>query len=95
MAVEPKSQSRSAALEIATAAAGGSEPAARRTVGDVTVPNPVMTCRQVNVHYGDKHAIRDVSLDVAHNEVIAMIGPSGCGKSTLLRCGFSFAIRLP
>ncbi len=45
-----------------------------------------MTCRQVDVYYGDKHAIRDVSLDVGHNEVIAMIGPSGCGKSTLLRC---------
>ncbi len=45
-----------------------------------------MSCRGVNVHYGDKHAIRDVSLDIAHNEVIAMIGPSGCGKSTLLRC---------
>jgi phosphate transport system ATP-binding protein len=60
--------------------------APRRTVGDVTVANPVMSCRNVNVHYGDKHAIRDVSLDIAHNEVIAMIGPSGCGKSTFLRC---------
>ncbi len=58
----------------------------RPTVGDITVPDPVMSCRGVNVHYGDKHAIRDVSLDIAHNEVIAMIGPSGCGKSTLLRC---------
>ncbi|MFZ7125442.1 MAG: phosphate ABC transporter ATP-binding protein PstB [Desulfobacterales bacterium] len=45
-----------------------------------------MTCRGVNVHYGDKHAIIDVSLDIARNEVIAMIGPSGCGKSTFLRC---------
>ncbi|TAK55741.1 MAG: phosphate ABC transporter ATP-binding protein [Gammaproteobacteria bacterium] len=58
----------------------------RRTVGDITVPDPVMSCRGVNVRYGDKHAIRDFSLDIAHNEVIAMIGPSGCGKSTLLRC---------
>ncbi|MDH4261269.1 MAG: phosphate ABC transporter ATP-binding protein, partial [Gammaproteobacteria bacterium] len=62
MALETKAQSRSSALASATAAAGGSEPAARRTVGDVTVPNPVMSCRQVNVHYGDKHAIRNVSL---------------------------------
>ena len=84
--VDPGVQSRSAALETATAAAGGSEPTARRTVGDISVPDPVMSCRQVNVHYGDKHAIRDVDLDIAHNEVIAMIGPSGCGKSTLLRC---------
>jgi len=60
--------------------------AVHKTVGDVTVKDPVMVCRDVNVHYGDKHAIRHVSLDVAHNQVIAMIGPSGCGKSTFLRC---------
>jgi phosphate transport system ATP-binding protein len=57
-----------------------------RTVGDFTAPNPVMVCRDVDVFYGDKHAIRKVSLDIAKNEVIAMIGPSGCGKSTFLRC---------
>ncbi|HHP7233136.1 MAG TPA: phosphate ABC transporter ATP-binding protein PstB [Desulfobacterales bacterium] len=45
-----------------------------------------MSCRGVNVHYGDKQAIKNVSLDIARNEVIAMIGPSGCGKSTFLRC---------
>nr|WP_322740797.1 phosphate ABC transporter ATP-binding protein PstB [Desulfocapsa sulfexigens] len=45
-----------------------------------------MTCRDVNVYYGEKHAIRDVSIDVGRNEVLAMIGPSGCGKSTFLRC---------
>ncbi|MES9960159.1 MAG: phosphate ABC transporter ATP-binding protein PstB [Sedimenticola sp.] len=45
-----------------------------------------MTARGVDVYYGEKHAIKDVSLDIAKNEVIAMIGPSGCGKSTFLRC---------
>jgi phosphate transport system ATP-binding protein len=45
-----------------------------------------MRCRGVNVYYGDKHAIIDVSIDIGRNEVIAMIGPSGCGKSTFLRC---------
>ncbi|MDA8138144.1 MAG: ATP-binding cassette domain-containing protein, partial [Desulfobacteraceae bacterium] len=45
-----------------------------------------MICREVNVYYGDKHAIRQVSLDIARHEVIAMIGPSGCGKSTFIRC---------
>lgn len=58
----------------------------RQTVGDATVQNPRMTCRKVNVYYGDNHAIRNVSLDIGRNEVIAMIGPSGCGKSTFLRC---------
>jgi phosphate transport system ATP-binding protein len=39
----------------------------------------------VNVHYGDMLAVKDVSLDIPHNEITAFIGPSGCGKSTLLR----------
>ena len=58
----------------------------RNTVGEVTHSEPRMSCRNVNVWYGEKHAIKDVSLDIGKNEVIAMIGPSGCGKSTFLRC---------
>jgi phosphate transport system ATP-binding protein len=58
----------------------------RQTVGEPTVANPRMVSRNVNVHYGDNHAIKDVSLDIGRNQVIAMIGPSGCGKSTFLRC---------
>ncbi len=56
------------------------------TVGEITVANPRMRTRDVDVYYGDKHAIKNVSLDIGSNEVIAMIGPSGCGKSTYLRC---------
>lgn len=59
---------------------------ARETVGTPLVDNPRMTCRKVNVYYGEKQAIMDVSLDIGCNEVLAMIGPSGCGKSTFLRC---------
>ena len=51
-----------------------------------SVYDPVMTAREVNVHYGDKHAVKHVSLDIGRNQVLAMIGPSGCGKSTFLRC---------
>ena len=58
----------------------------RSTVGTPFVENARMTCRDVNVYYGDKQAIKNVSIDVAENEVLAMIGPSGCGKSTFLRC---------
>ena len=58
----------------------------RETVGDATTKDPRMTCRNVNVYYDDKHAIRNINLDIGKNEVIAMIGPSGCGKSTFLRC---------
>ena len=57
-----------------------------QTVGDITVKNPRMECRAVDVYYGQKQAIKSVSLDIGNNEVIAMIGPSGCGKSTFLRC---------
>ncbi len=45
-----------------------------------------MTARGVDVHYGTKHAIKNVSIDIRADEVTAFIGPSGCGKSTFLRC---------
>ncbi|AGA91250.1 phosphate ABC transporter, ATP-binding protein [Thioflavicoccus mobilis 8321] len=56
------------------------------TVGEITSPDPRIVCRNVNVWYGEKQAIKDVSLDIGKNEVVSMIGPSGCGKSTFLRC---------
>ena len=56
------------------------------TVGEVHVEHPRMTARNVNVFYGDKCAIDDVTLDIAEKQVISFIGPSGCGKSTFLRC---------
>ena len=73
---------------LATTGSAGSRPLDDdfKTVGDVRVGDPRMTCTDVNVYYGDKHAIKHVDLDIAENEVIAMIGPSGCGKSTFLRC---------
>ncbi len=58
----------------------------RHTAGEPFVKTPRMSCRNVNVYYGEKKAINDVSIDIAENEVLAMIGPSGCGKSTFLRC---------
>jgi phosphate transport system ATP-binding protein len=45
-----------------------------------------MELRNLNVYYGDFHAVRDISLDVGANQITAFIGPSGCGKSTVLRC---------
>lgn len=58
----------------------------KETVGEPFVDNPRMTCRDVAVYYDEKDAIRNCSIDVGCNEVLAMIGPSGCGKSTFLRC---------
>jgi phosphate transport system ATP-binding protein len=42
--------------------------------------------KDVQVYYGDNHAIKDVSVEIQDKTVTAFIGPSGCGKSTFLRC---------
>src|SRR5262245_37130976 len=47
---------------------------------------PKVVARNVNVHYGEKHALKDVTVDIPDKGVMAFIGPSGCGKSTFLRC---------
>lgn len=47
-------------------------------------PNKI-TIRDMNLYYGDFHALHDIELDIKANEITAFIGPSGCGKSTLLR----------
>ena len=60
--------------------------ASRATVGNIAVDDPIFSCRNVDVYYGEKHAIKKVGIDVAKKQVLAMIGPSGCGKSTFLRC---------
>jgi phosphate transport system ATP-binding protein len=52
--------------------------------GDIV--QPIMELRNLNVYYGDFHAVRDISLDVGAHQITAFIGPSGCGKSTVLRC---------
>ncbi len=41
--------------------------------------------RNLNVHYGGMHALRDINLDIPRNKVTVILGPSGCGKSTLLK----------
>ncbi|MEM6535038.1 MAG: phosphate ABC transporter ATP-binding protein PstB [Pseudomonadota bacterium] len=50
-------------------------------MGDIKID-----CRNVNVYYGDKQAIFDVTMTIPDKAVSALIGPSGCGKSTFLRC---------
>jgi phosphate transport system ATP-binding protein len=42
--------------------------------------------QDVNVYYGQKHALKHVTIDIPERSVTAFIGPSGCGKSTFLRC---------
>jgi phosphate transport system ATP-binding protein len=53
---------------------------------DLQTTSVKVTARDVDVHYGETHAIKSVDLDILDKTVTAFIGPSGCGKSTFLRC---------
>ncbi len=46
---------------------------------------PALETRNLNLHYGTNHALKNISLGISENFVVALIGPSGCGKSTYLR----------
>jgi len=56
------------------------------TVEPATERAPKMTADKVSVFYGEKQALKEVSIEVHDDKVTAFIGPSGCGKSTFLRC---------
>ena len=45
-----------------------------------------LEAKNANLWYGEKQALKDISIGIEANAVTAFIGPSGCGKSTLLRC---------
>lgn len=45
-----------------------------------------ISTRDLNLHYGDNHALKNVNMNIRANAVTAFIGPSGCGKSTFLKC---------
>ena len=55
-------------------------------IPDVVTRQPKIKAKDVNVFYGSKQALFDVSIDLPERAVTAFIGPSGCGKSTFLRC---------
>jgi phosphate transport system ATP-binding protein len=46
----------------------------------------IIETHDLNVHYDDLHAIKNVGLEIMEKKITALIGPSGCGKSTFLRC---------
>ncbi|KAF5054269.1 Phosphate import ATP-binding protein PstB 3 [anaerobic digester metagenome] len=50
------------------------------------VAQPHITVENLNLWYGEKQALKNVSLKIPRNSVTALIGPSGCGKSTFIRC---------
>ncbi|HEY4283640.1 MAG TPA: ATP-binding cassette domain-containing protein, partial [Chthoniobacterales bacterium] len=63
-----------------------SAPVTRPQTADEPASGPAFEIKNLSIWYGQKQAIRDVSVDIPSNNVTAIIGPSGCGKSTLLRC---------
>lgn len=71
------------ALELEPRQAGARE--ATEAPAESTAQAKIAT-RDLSVFYRTKAAVRHVTLDIAANEVLALIGPSGCGKSTFIRC---------
>ncbi|NOT72528.1 MAG: phosphate ABC transporter ATP-binding protein [Hyphomicrobium sp.] len=60
---------------------------AERLAPVTTAAKPAkVTAKDVNVYYGEKHALKHVNVDIPDRGVMSFIGPSGCGKSTFLRC---------
>ncbi len=57
------------------------DPALEPRIGD-----PILEIDHLSLWYGQKQALRDISLRIPKRQITAFIGPSGCGKSTLLRC---------
>ena len=45
----------------------------------------IIVTKDLNLYYGENHALKDINISLNKNEVTALIGPSGCGKSTFLR----------
>ena len=73
-------------MQGATKAALDANPAASGAQTETGTGQTKIASRDVNVFYGDKQALFDVTMDIKEREVTALIGPSGCGKSTFLRC---------
>ena len=44
-----------------------------------------ISAKDVNLFYGENHALKNINMDIKKNKVTALIGPSGCGKSTFLK----------
>lgn len=81
LSIDPMSQTATAkpAMNMSTLRAGTSS----RSMADEDI---ALQVKDLNLYYGQKQALQNVTMDIATKRVTAFIGPSGCGKSTLLRC---------
>ena len=86
-AAQPMSGSAGIAGGVSAAAGTSSAASELGRVAAAVAPAPevVLETRDVNVFYGDNHALHNTSLAFHKGEITALIGPSGCGKSTFLR----------
>ena len=75
---------QSSETEDFLASVGASEKG-KRVSGVAVSDEAMLSTKDVNVYYGDHHALHDTALDFHKGEITALIGPSGCGKSTFLR----------
>jgi phosphate transport system ATP-binding protein len=57
-----------------------------RDRGPIEHKDKVFELKDLSVHYDGNPAVKDISMDIFHKNITALIGPSGCGKSTLIRC---------
>ncbi|MCY4032245.1 MAG: phosphate ABC transporter ATP-binding protein PstB [Hyphomicrobiales bacterium] len=73
-------------MPVTTTATTASEISSEREQVGAGANSSIISARNINVHYGEKPALVNVSVEIPRHQVTAMIGPSGCGKSTFLRC---------
>jgi phosphate transport system ATP-binding protein len=86
--VEPMSPDTQTEIDLSDPARTSplATPEVKMASGDSPDHPVVFDVRDLAVYYGSFRAVREVNLQVRHNEVTAFIGPSGCGKTTVLRC---------
>ena len=48
--------------------------------------NSKISVKDLELYYGENHALKTINMEIAANSITALIGPSGCGKSTFLKC---------
>jgi phosphate transport system ATP-binding protein len=74
------------AVDVSGLREAGESDGAKRKKRDIGAAGTIFDMEKLNVYYDGKRAVADVDLEIAKNEITALIGPSGCGKSTLIRC---------
>jgi phosphate transport system ATP-binding protein len=70
----------------ALATGSGSSLTKKLDLNNLTPEQVALDIKNLNLSYGEKQALNDISMSIPKGQVTAFIGPSGCGKSTLLRC---------